>query len=286
MRRVLLTFLACVGLALLAEGAHAQPEQTPAEMRREIDLLRQRVAQLEAQLESAVERADRLESENRELRRQLAAAQETNSREGSGERVESLEVPIDKPLEKGDLPEAWESSPESLFAALQASYERAMRGASRESRADEERYLARVGRWVREAEREFRGDVEWTVRVTRVLERPDHGGDVMMQVVDPGTGRAWGEAFTMVMPRAYRELLDEAPGRNYWIVSGTLTATPRVNRERDEPGFFLHPLFIGAFAEFDYAFKVRRMIPTTLEPAEGEGPASAPPPDAEPAEPA
>ncbi|MEZ6212007.1 MAG: hypothetical protein R3B46_12270 [Phycisphaerales bacterium] len=66
----------------------------------------------------------------------------------------------------------------------------------------------------------------WTVRVTRVLERPDRAGDVTMQVVNPESGRAWGDPFTMTLPRSFREQLEESPDRHYWELAGTLTATP------------------------------------------------------------
>lgn len=286
MQRTSLMMLARIVVIAIAGTALAQPEQTPAELRTEIDLLKQRVAQLEAQLEAAAERADGLAAENRELRRRLAQRPVTTGDEKAADDQESLEVPIDEALGEEALPEAWERSPESLFRALQKSYAETMEGVARESRSDEQRYFALVGKWARDAERRYRGDVEWTVRVTRVLERPDRAGDVMMQVVNPETGLAWGEPFTMVLARAHRELLKSAPGRNYWRMAGTLTAKPHVNRERDAPGFFLHPLFIGAFAEFEYEFKVRGMTPTTLEPAPSEDevvePAMAPKPDGEP----
>jgi len=243
----------------------AQPEQTPAEMRTEIDLLRQRVAQLEAQLEAAVERTEQLAEENERLRKELAERPETREETQKAPTGESLETPIDERLAPEEVPDAWSASPDSLFNAMQRDYEKAMQDVPRESKSDQQRYYALVGRWVREAERTHRDDVAWTIRVTRVLERPDRAGDVTMQVVNPKTGHGWGDPFTMTMARTHREQLEQNPEQHYWVMGGTLTATPRLNRDREAPGFFLHPLFIGPYAELEYEFKIRELKPVSLD---------------------
>lgn len=256
-----LIVLGCVAPAL------AQPEQTPAEMRTEIDLLRQRVAQLEAQLEAAVARHEQLAQENAALRKQLAERPEAVEEPARTATGASLEVPTDLRLELEVTPETWSASPDSLFNELRRDYDRVMKDIARESRSDQQRYYALVGKWVPEAERTHRDDVVWTVRVTRVLERPDRAGDVTVQVVNPETGRAWGDPFTMMLPRSFREQLEESPDRHYWELAGTLTATPNLNREREAPGFFLHPLFIGPFAEFEYEFRTRELKAVSLDEA-------------------
>ncbi|MEZ6212008.1 MAG: hypothetical protein R3B46_12275 [Phycisphaerales bacterium] len=141
--------VACLIVLGCAAPSLAQPEQTPAEMRTEIDLLRQRVAQLEAQLEAAVARHEQLAQENAALRKQLAERPEAVDEPARTESGESLEVPTDLRLELEATPEAWSASPDSLFNELRRDYDRAMKDIARESRSDQQAVLRGVvGKWV------------------------------------------------------------------------------------------------------------------------------------------
>lgn len=259
-------------LAALAAAAVAQPEKSPADLRTEIDILRQRIAQLEAQLTEAQRRAESLYEENQSLKKQLAE-RPTKGPEGEDAADQPLEIPIDRPLELEPLPEDWRSSPDALLAALTKSHDALLGEEPRQTRAQQQRYLSILSKWLRDAERDYRADVRWAVRITRVLERPTGEGDVLMQVVNPETGHAWGEPFTVTVKRVHREYLSANPSSHYWAIDGTLVAEPALNRERETPGFFLHPLLIGPFAEFEYSMIVRDLRPVTLErpKAEEEG---------------
>lgn len=268
-QRLVMLIVPLLVIVALVRPAVAQPEKSPADLRTEIDILRQRIAQLEAQLTEAQRRAESLHEENESLKKRLAERPTTGA-EGEDAADEPLEVPIDRPLESEPLPEDWRASPDALLAALIKSHDALLSEEPRGTRAQQQRYLSILNKWLRDAERDFRADVRWAVRITRVLERPTGEGDVLMQVVNPETGHAWGEPFTLTVKRVHREYLSANPSSHYWAIDGTLTAEPVLNRDRETPGFFLHPLLIGPFAEFEYSMMVRDLRPVTLERPKAE----------------
>ncbi len=273
-----LAAVACVSLTGLPGGpslAIAQPEQaSPADLRRENDQLRERVAAMQAQLAERNRRIKQLEDEVKALKEQAKAAPgspATAPGQAPARPVPPANVPTPKPTAPpgpaptgptAPLPEDARASPEAMFAVLSKDYDKAMESMALETDDDRKRFIREASKWARGVERQHRGMVEWIIEV---VSATDSGGrtTVEYRVIDPVSRLPYGTlAHTMVLPSRTGKPLADRQDQKFWKLTGTFGAKPTINADRESSGFFDVPKLIGPFAEFGYDLTV-----TTITPA-------------------
>lgn len=222
---------AVVVLATLALACtHSFAQDKPCE---------ERVKELEEQLRQTENGRSDLARENESLRRMLADLQ--NGRDGTV-------VPLARDAVLAD-PLA---SPVALFDALVDDYRAKVGSLPRESKPDLAAYHAAVKEWTRDAADDFRGPVEWEIRIERI-DSGVKGNAITFYVLDP-TGKPVGESFTKpISERIGREAPRPA---EVMTLEGTVSANPRHNSNRAEKSESDSPRFIGAFAEFDFDLEI------------------------------
>lgn len=245
--------LALALMALASPGAAAQNSDSAAALRRENDQLRERVSQLEARIKQ-------LERDNESLKVEVARlrAAGTPTKPATPGAPGTVPVTTDVLPAEGQEPLA---SPDALFGALVAHYtthfaDRSFDDTTRSQQIQE------VRRWTRDAERAFKGNVEWVIRIDKENLPPSASEPIPFWVIDPASGK-------LLHPRPVRSVLPvriasrilENADTPVWDVRGQLAATPTVNAERAERGMLDFPPFIGPYAEFAYDLTVRTAVP-------------------------
>jgi len=266
---------AVMRLPVVDTPAMAQPEQaSPADLRRENDQLRERVAAMQAQLAERNRRIKQLEDEVKALKEQAKAAPGTPETAPGGTPARPTPpagTPAPRPTTPpppaptgptAPLPAEALASPESMFAALTKDYDEATKSMTLETDDDRKRFIREASKWARGIERKHRGMVEWIIEV---VSATDAGGrtTVEYRVVDPDSRLPYGTlAQTMVLPSRTGKPLADRKDQKFWKLTGTFGAKPTINADRESSGFFDVPKLIGPFAEFGYDLSV-----TTLTPA-------------------
>jgi hypothetical protein len=253
LRLGLLLALVCASLVASSPGASAQAtDPSRANLQRENDQLRERVAQLEARIK-------KLERENEamklELERLRAAKPGAPPPPGTPGTVPTTGDVI--PLESQE-PLA---CPDALLAALQASYATQFADRTVEE-ATKAQYIQDVRKWARTAEREFKGNVEWVIRVDKENLPASPDEPIPFWVIDVQSGKLLHpKVVKAALNRAAASRILENTSITVWDVKGSLGATPTTNAERAEKGLLDFPPFIGPFAEFKYALTIRTAMP-------------------------
>lgn len=260
-----LLLIALFAAVLAPQAALAQTRApTPAELRRENDALRERVAQLEAELNSATETieslreqmdalGDQLESLRRELRQRPA---DTSGDDAPAEPATPeptfAEVPTGEPL----------SSPEAMYQALRESYDAELSGMPRETDPEFRRFISELSQWSRMMRREIRGQAEWVIEITGVVVDDEDELVVSYRVIDPESRLPYSDReHQLELPRGIAERrFRDNPDHELWLVRGRAFASPQVNRDREEVGFFDIPRFIGPFAEFGFQLDLETFV--------------------------
>lgn len=257
-RAVFLPALLAAVLFLARAVSAQQPAVSDSDLRRENDQLKQRVAQLETQLAEAQRRSQTLQTEIERLRKLIASgggdksASPTTPGAPEGE-AESFEPAPEEPL----------ASPASMFNKLVKDYEKDIAPLPRESRQDQQRYLAEARKWAAKAIREVKGKVDWTISNVSVTGEPRGERDVSFQVVNPANGKPYGPVVSTKMRGDLAQKLANQPPESQWKISGMANAAPKVVPERDKPGAFDKPQsFIGPYVEF--AFELNTLTVTAV----------------------
>lgn len=262
--------LAFVTAIWLAASASAQPV-SPADLRREIEMLQAENQRLATQVQALTARVAEAEAERDVFRERAAESEREIARlraAGGAETGPTGARAHPEPDRPGPLNPAEASipadplaSPASLLAELQRRYEADLAGLI-ETPGPGDRLTPSQRRvlvdWCSAQAREIRGSVEWRVRLRDLRTSGRQERSVMLRVVDPETGRPIGEAIEVAVPRAFgdrvaRELAAPGVGPEHsWTLTGTLAAAPRVNPERPTRGVFNHPLLVGPYVELGF----------------------------------
>lgn len=249
-----------------APGA-APPPAPPApvsdaDLRRENDQLKQRVSQLETQLAESQRRVKTLQDEIDRLRKAIAGSKEQGGGPGGGA------APAPAPTDDYEpAPEAPLASPASMFAALVKDYEKELGALPRESRAEQQKFLAEARKWTAKAARDIRGKVEWTISRVSVVGEPRGEREVTFEVVNPSNGKPYGPPVTVKMRGELAQKLANQPPESQWKITGMANAAPRVNAERGKPGAFDKPQsLIGPFVEFGLELNTLTVTAATGRP--------------------
>ncbi len=276
--------LICLAGLIGAPDAIAQtsPGASPSELRRENDLLRERLHALEAaitQMQVEIARLTKLvETQNELLIATRAELESERSRRMAAERnggsAPVMEQPPPQHLEPEstpapeiDLSQHPFAAPDALFEALQREYVATMGALPYETPEEREAYLREVRRWINQIKLHRRSAVEWLVELKSMNPLDAQLVDCEFQALWPKTGEPIGEPFMLELAGrdALRVLEDTAPSR--WVISATFSAAPVLNESRLDRGVFNTPRFVGPFVEFDYELTVRSIRPAPEEVA-------------------
>jgi len=273
---IVMACVAAVGVPVAESKAMAQPDQaSPADLRRENDQLRERVAAMQAQLAERNRRIKQLEDELKALKEQSKAAPASPDA-APGSTPARPTAPTGAPVAKppaapptqaptgpiAPLPEEALASPESMFAVLAKDYDEATQSLALGTDDERKRFIREASKWARGVERKHRGMVEWIIEV---VSATDSGGrtTVEYRVVDPDSRLPYSALTqTMVLPSRTGKVLADRKDQKFWKLTGTFGAKPTINADRESSGFFDVPKLIGPFAEFGFDLTV-----TTLTPA-------------------
>lgn len=259
-----------LAILVLSGTASAQPDESMADLRRENEMLRQRIAQLEAQLATAREEAEGLREANRVLVREL----EERTRPAPTPRPEPEATPAETPPpvtaeppveRRREFPDPAGADPfafpDALLSAIQRSHDDAM-GSETLDRKQPAGYFSALRRWASSANRAFRGRIDWVVSVSDERGAIPAQQPVRVFVVDPETLQPLHrEAFIVELSSRDRRRMAEESSRQAWRLVGQIAPQVRINPDRPERGVFNTPVFLGPFAEFDYELRVLSVSP-------------------------
>ncbi len=242
---------ALVAAAILASSVFALPvmAQSESDLRRQNQELTTRVRELETELEAARRQNEALQRRIAALEAQLAAARSGAGRTAA-DAPEEPKTTIDE-----SKPNA---TPRAMFAAIQQSYADAVVDTPMGQAGDRERiaYMRKLDKWRASAEREFRSQVEWHVRIKHDSVSANPARNVYTFIaVDPVTDAQLGDEFNITLSRALALRLVDQEGRGergLLVLKGTVVPAIRINAQRDARGSFDNPRFIGPFAEFAF----------------------------------
>lgn len=259
-----------LAILVLSGTTFAQPDESMADLRRENEALRQRIAQLEAQLATAREEAEGLRQANRVLLREL----EERTRPAPLPRPEPEARPAEAPPpvtaeppaeRKRAYPDPARANPfafpDALLSAVQRSHDDAM-GSETLDREQPTAYFSALRRWVNSTNRAFRGRIDWVVSVSDERGAIPAQQPVRVFVVDPETLQPLHrEAFIVELSSRDRRRMAEESSRQAWRIVGQIASQVRINPDRAERGVFNTPVFLGPFAEFDYELRILSVVP-------------------------
>jgi hypothetical protein len=236
---------AAVGLGSLSTPSLARPpvltQPQPAspaaeamdKLKQENDALKRRVVQLEQQL--------------REARAEIDAMK-------GGVPVATPDAPATKT--QADIPADPLASPASMLAALKSSY--AAELAEFADGTNQSKHRPAVAKWVDQQKKAVSGKTQWLVRFVRTDADTSPKRNVtpkletVIQIIDPTSKLPIGEAFRLEVPARFLKLVQAAKPDEEFTLSGTFSAAPKFNPQRETPGTFDVPPMIGKYAEYDY----------------------------------
>jgi hypothetical protein len=157
------TLLVALLLAAIAIAAPARAQDSPAQLRQQIDRLTEQIAELEAEVERANERIEKLLDENRRLREALRAGGGANNGAREDEATEEeaeVQIPDDPFAAPIAMRRYVERKWQEEFGDLTVS----------EGDVDTD-YLRSVRRWSRDVQRDLNDEFTWRVYVHRAEDR-------------------------------------------------------------------------------------------------------------------
>lgn len=264
--------LAVLLVAWLSNGPALGQEETPAELRNEIALLRERVSALEAEREQLAEELDAVRIENqaladrvraaedraRSLEEQLAkrpsepapSGQEPTTSPPASEAPKPVETPREAPIPTDPL-----ASPASMLRTLRESWERSFAGLSLETEEARTEYQRRLTQWADSVQRSMHGNTRWRLLITEIQPGARlRDAAARFQVIDPGTGLPIGKSFQGTIPSRMFLKMDSVTEPQLWDVTLTLKPKPTINTNRLSAGAFDYPPLIGPMVEFQFDF--------------------------------
>ncbi len=264
-------------LALLATAApsFAQTDETVAALRRENDALRDRVAQLEAALESA--QADQA-AQQAAHEAQLAALTETIAALRTALAAQPTDTPAppttteaaDEPAPPQTAPPSDDpmASPGTLRSAVQRDHADTFlnlnleEGTNAERAESRKRYLADLRRWTRRTERSFSSRIDWEIELINVARAEGNSVRITFHVIDTESGLPFdGEPSTTIIEGRPAQRFAAHPEAQSWRLEGLLAAAPVINTDRTEKGLIDTPPYLGMFTEFGFTIRATQAVP-------------------------
>ncbi len=247
MSRSPLVIMSALAAALAAPAA---PAQSDSDLRKENQLLLNRVSELERELAAARNRIARLEEELKQLRSLPSAP-------GKGAVPGTAPPPPPETSIDESVPNA---SPRALFNALKESYAAETKdleiGSSADPVSQRQRaaYLRTLQGWARRVNREMKSKIEWHVRLVPAAKRPPDLQGLRFVAVDPQSDIELGEPFQVTLPRPMIQRLMQLEQRGdatgVLLLRGVLVPQVVVSEASQSTGPFDSPRYLGPFAEF------------------------------------
>lgn len=284
-----LTVAALLG-ALLAPApfTHAQgskpasggsKDSTPADPAAENEALKQKIKELEEQLEQAQKRIKDLNTDTDSLRKEIKRLQKEGGggatptpSPGQPVKPSAPSVPNSKPggpstPETGQVSGDPLSSPAALMQTLQRDYEKKFGSAPKGTPAEVAKLKRAVEQWVSQQPRQFKGQTDWTIRVLEAETNPNKLRPlrVKYEVLQTGTDKVIGEPCQSMFEGRFAKMMSDSPNQKKWKLTATIVAKPVFDPERDagdkKTNTSDRPL-IGPYAVFDFEVTVVNLNPT------------------------
>lgn len=285
------TIVACAVLAGAGAGIVRAQEATPAELRREIETLRESAADITRERDALREQVESLAGEVGSLRAALAQAQarvaelEAALAARPAQPATPTEQPATAPVQvtptdaaapavvpATETPLDPLASPESMRLALTRAYLEAFGGTDLSTDAARSTYRERLASWIGTVKKNMRGQTRWNVLLSNAATRTTSGGDralsARMQVLHPQTGAPIGPSFMTVVPARLASKVSLGGEPEMWEITITVWPDPHINDKRLEVGAFNHPEFVGPMLEFGFAMEwvgMRKLTPATVQ---------------------
>jgi hypothetical protein len=231
-------------------------QESPSQLQRENERLRDENTKLQRELEEALARVAALEAEVRRLEQQLAAAEEA--------------TPAAPPP---PLPEDPFAAPDAMFAHVRERYEEAFRDYPNEAEQDRNRYQRDVQRWSQQINRDLVADVEWLIRLDALTQRDGRTYLMRYWVIDPTTKKEIGARYSTSLTEREAKLFTRWGEGDMLLIGARFGAELDFDSKRAEPSMFDYPRFVGPYATFGYELVFRKVI-EFVPPADAESDAS------------
>ncbi len=256
--------------APLTSPALAQSDETVADLRRENDQLRERLAQLEATLATLLEQNQALINETRALRDEVLTLRDEvkETSESVDRRLDDQPAPTPpEPLNLAPPTDNPMDSPGQLLEAIRRDHDGRYPELMLDNQDAQKRYLFDLKRWFKALERDFTTRVTWLIDVVAVEEIHDESLNddslrIIFYVIDPDSELPYDAAPSTIIVegRSALRVLDQ-PDLTRWTVNGIFGARPKLNTQREERGLIDTPPFVGPYVEFAYGFRVTSIVP-------------------------
>jgi cell division protein FtsB len=250
-------------------GTAPASAQSESDLRRQNEQLTSQVQELMAERDATQREIETLKEKIAQLEQQLAASRR------SGGRPQTPPAQTQPEPEKVTVDESVPTAtPRALLKAMQDSYAEATKDMDMGNAGDGRRraFMKKLESWRAATDRQLRGPITWHVRV--IDARPqDVNNDrsperiVTLVAVDPETDVKLGAPFDVELSRTLTDRLANYEARDpngdigVLVLRGTVTPHIRINEERAERGSFDNPPFIGPYAEFLYRVDVKSLMP-------------------------
>jgi hypothetical protein len=250
----LLVAITMVCVAGLTDSAAGWQDQSPAQLRIENQQLRDRIEELERdlqekdqQLSLAQRKIDALESTNARLRDRFG------NRGGSA--PDTSDDPVVPMRETAAVPEYPFASPASMLAMLEQDYQAATNGTTFATSGDRTVYMRTIRRWAAQKKGDISGPVRWTIRV---ISSSGGRGKVRfdIEVLEDGGDLPIGEVFQIEVLGRFAQKLKDAVGGDPVQLEGMFTGTIVIDEALEASE---DPMFIGPFAMLMYRLKIRSL---------------------------
>jgi hypothetical protein len=227
--------------------------QSPQELKAENERLKERVAELEEELEKAQRNIQLLSDEIKRLRTRGTSTPATTKEE------KDETTTTEKTKQKIEIADDPFASPRAYVHHLRESY--------KEEFEDDEDFdpgnpsqkelrIVEIRSWISDQRRDFRGPIDWTVKLDNSEGRGVTGREAIFRFVHEPTGQSLGESFAVRMRRADLRRLAQADPETVYRLRALLSPTIRTayDRPRDtDPG---DGVFLGPFAELEMDFRI------------------------------
>ncbi len=275
-----LTLLLVMFVAALS--SHAQ-NSSPAELRRQVQTLNDKIRLLEERLGESQTRVQRLEEDRITLRQALRQAEDviSNLRAliGSPDQVASMPQIAKTPLDPY-------ASPASMLAELRWQYHQSLSDLPMQSPKQIAKSHEQIKIWCKNTNKQMRSKIRWLTRVDQ-LERTRQGQyTARVRVLDELTLLPIGDPMSLIIPKRFaQKIARERDRKPLWWINALFIATPQYDPERATPGVFEVPPFVGPFVSFAYELEwigIKGVTVKNTTEANDSDASNAPPPTSKP----
>lgn len=264
------------GILVCVVGGVAFGQASTADLRREVDRLsaeleksaretqtaRDEVVAVARERDALAARIKQAEAELIKLRRQVGVLREEYRTRAPGP------IPTD-PL----------ASPFSLVSELQRRYDHELASLPSDTPEQQSAYAGAARAWCERMSGELRGRAEWLLEIDQIEQLRDGSYEARISVVDEATMLPIGDPIRREIPNRIAKQIMRRPEVEVWRTDLLVIARPKFNPNRQRPGVFNMPLFIGPMVEFGIELDWRRVLAVEPPPI---GDPEAAPDDAEP----